>query len=55
MLPTDSYTVRINLLTHRLAVLEKRRNLVAWARFLAVLLMRRSGFASPIKRYTPQE
>lgn len=39
MLPTDSYNARIDTLHQKLAVLEKRKNLVAWGRFLAILLI----------------
>ena len=39
MLPTESYKARIDILTQRLAVLDKRKNQVAWGRFFVVLLI----------------
>src|SRR5689334_9060456 len=39
MLPSAYYTARIETLSARMAVLDKKRNQVAWARFLAILLI----------------
>jgi hypothetical protein len=39
MLPSEYYTARIGVLTQQLAVLEKRKNQVAWGRFFIVLLI----------------